>query len=269
MALANAAGRPDGFADFHVCPELAKYFAGRVGIRFLVRLKDDANRETESNSAAAPPSGKAISAVQLAFQQSEKFPTRFRYAAAIFTLLPSLMLTYWYGAPMLFLILLLVWVAYMIGNKFDEKAFYAGPVYSSAVTVVRATLAHERQTSVFWSNLHWRELELEVSRLFQRMGYRAHATPGSNDKGVDVIALGPGGKTVVQCKQYAKPAQRNLVSELLGVMQSEKADHGILICTGGFAPGAESYAADNGVELWDLAELSQRSSSLSVGKVAT
>ena len=50
-------------------------------------------------------------------------------------------------------------------------------------------------------------------------------------------------------------AQRNLVSELLGAMTSEKADRAILICTSGFTRGAEDYAAANGVELWDLEDL--------------
>ena len=126
-----------------------------------------------------------------------------------------------------------------------------------AVSVAEATLAYERNKTDYWQRLHWRELELEVTALFQRMGYTARATPASNDKGVDVIAERPDEKVVVQCKQYAKPAQRNLVSELLGVMTAESASRGVLICTGGFTRGAEEYAMANGVELWDLDDIAK------------
>ena len=75
--------------------------------------------------------------------------------------------------------------------------------------------------------------------------------------GVDVIAESKSEKIAIQCKQYAKPAQRNLVSELLGVKIAEKATRAILICTGGFTRDAEEYAAHNGVELWDIEDLAR------------
>ncbi len=72
-----------------------------------------------------------------------------------------------------------------------------------------------------------------------------------------MIAESNSAKIVIQCKQYSKPAQRNLVSELLGVKMAEKATRAILICTGGFTHDAEEYAAHNGIELWDLDDLAQ------------
>lgn len=262
MELANAAGHPDRFAEFHVCPELAKYFAGRVGTQFLVRLKQAADADSSKRCVASAPNSSAIALVESAAVESRALSTNYRRGAALFVAATTLSFTFWYGPQALLFALPSIWVAFAIGENYDERAFSRSSLFLSAVDVIRTTLAFERETSTYWSNLHWRDLELEVSRLFQRMGYEAHATPGSNDKGVDVVAVGFGKKLVIQCKQYTKPGQRNLVSELLGVVQAEGANRGILICTGGFAPGAESYAATHGIELWDLAELAQRCKSL-------
>jgi hypothetical protein len=144
---------------------------------------------------------------------------------------------------------------YLIGSYFGQSLYRATRSFGNAATIAAATLAYERTKADYWKCLSWRDLELRVAGLFIRLGYTARATPGSNDKGVDVVAEKPNEKVVVQCKQYSKRAQRNVVSELVGVMTSEHADRGILICTGGFTRGAEEYAVQNGVELWDLHDL--------------
>jgi restriction system protein len=125
------------------------------------------------------------------------------------------------------------------------------------MAIAAHALAYERQSTDYWKQLDWRQLEFRVAALFRRKGYTSQATPASNDKGVDVIAKKPGEKLVVQCKQHAKAAQRNFVSELLGVKVAEQANRAILICTGGFTAGAEEYAHLHGIELWDSSDLAR------------
>jgi hypothetical protein len=146
-------------------------------------------------------------------------------------------------------------IAFVIGTHSAQAIFENGKRFKRAIRACQAALAYDRTLSDFWFRLHWRELEIEVANLFQRRGYDAMATPSSNDRGVDVVATRGTEKIVIQCKQYAKPAQRNLVSELIGVLTAEGASRAILVCTGGFTSGAEDYAAINGVELWDVEDL--------------
>ncbi len=147
--------------------------------------------------------------------------------------------------------------AYILGSNVGENIFMHGQRFHSAVRSAAKALCYERPKRDYWRQLSWRDLELRVTALFGRLGYRAYATPGSGDKGVDVIAESKSEKIVIQCKQFAKPAQRNLVSELLGVKIAEKATRAILICTGGFTRDAEEYVAHNGVELWDIEDLAR------------
>lgn len=146
-------------------------------------------------------------------------------------------------------------LAYFAGNTVAEWLFRQGRSFQAAGGIAAKTLRFARTNKDYWQQLTWRDLELRVAALFIRLGYRARATPGSGDKGVDAVAERTNEKIVVQCKQYANPAQRSLVSELLGVMVAEWGTRGILICTGGVSRGAEDYAAENGVELWDLDDL--------------
>jgi len=147
--------------------------------------------------------------------------------------------------------------AYILGSDLGRRIFMRGQLFRNAVIIAAKALCFERPKRDYWRQLSWRDLELRVTALFGRLGYRAHTTPGSGDKGVDVIAESSHEKIVIQCKQYSKPAQRNLVSELLGVKIAEKATRAILICTGGFTHDAEEYAAQHGIELWDLDDLAR------------
>lgn len=164
---------------------------------------------------------------------------------------------WWFGAAIPFLgpgVL-----AYLFGASFGESLYQTSSRFADAVAIGAAALAYERKRVEYWQALSWRELELRVAALFGRLGYSARATPRSNDRGVDVVAEKLNEKIVIQCKQYSKPAQRSVVSELLGVLTAENADRAILVCTGGFTRGAEEYARQHRIELWqanDLARLS-------------
>lgn len=92
----------------------------------------------------------------------------------------------------------------------------------------------------YWKLLSWREFEIEVASHLNKMGIEAYATPGSGDKGVDVVVQHKGKKIIIQCKKYAKPINPNFVRELFGTLVSESADYAFLVSFSGFSPGALS-----------------------------
>jgi hypothetical protein len=151
--------------------------------------------------------------------------------------------------------------AYLLGSFIGNIMLQKGQGFKTAKHIVAKIHASNRSKIEYWNCLSWRDLELQVAVLFRSKGYSAYATPSIGDKGVDVVATRGGEKVVVQCKQYNKPAQRNIVSELLGVKVAEQAHKAILVCTGGFTKGAEQYALENDIILWGLDELVMESKS--------
>lgn len=109
----------------------------------------------------------------------------------------------------------------------------------------------------YWVDLKWREFEIEVATLFNGIGFDAKATPGSGDKGVDVVAHKNGKKVIIQCKKYNKIAGPHMVRELLGTLVKERAYLAILICTSGFSNAASEAAQGSPILLLDLDDLLQ------------
>jgi len=66
-----------------------------------------------------------------------------------------------------------------------------------------------------------------------------------------------GGKYVIQCKRYKNTVPVKVVRELYGVMQSEKANKGILITTSDFSSDGYKFASDKQIELINREKLIQ------------
>lgn len=92
-----------------------------------------------------------------------------------------------------------------------------------------------------------RAFEEVVAELLQRLGYQVTLTPASNDGGKDIHAakkdvLGSF-LYLIECKRYV-PENRvgvELVRQLHGVVQAEKATAGILVTTSYFTKGAHEF----------------------------
>ena len=97
-------------------------------------------------------------------------------------------------------------------------------------------------------NLHHREFEVLLYRIFQNLGYEAELGPGVGDGGVDVRLLqrGPLGDTLVyvQAKRYSpsRPIGLEAVAALRGVVANDGADRGIFVTTSRFLPSAQKFA---------------------------
>jgi len=105
------------------------------------------------------------------------------------------------------------------------------------------------------------EFEKLVSELLKAMGFKTQITKASHDGGIDVIAILDkpiiGGKYVIQCKRYKNTVPVKVIREPYGVMQSEKANKGILITTSDFSSDGYKFASDKQIELINREKLLQ------------
>lgn len=101
--------------------------------------------------------------------------------------------------------------------------------------------------------MSWRDLEVLVRAIYERMGYRAERRGGEGaDGGVDVVLRRGAAITLVQCKQWrARQVSVNIVRELLGAITAERATHGIVVTCGTFTADAWDFARKHGIELVD------------------
>ena len=100
------------------------------------------------------------------------------------------------------------------------------------------------------------EFEGLITRLLERMGFRAKITKASGDGGIDVVATLDqpitGGRYLIQCKRYApdSPVGAATVREFYGALTADRgAVKGILITTSGFTGQAEEFAVGLPIEL--------------------
>jgi restriction system protein len=106
--------------------------------------------------------------------------------------------------------------------------------------------------------LKGRGLERLIEGILLAQGYHTYRSPEGPDKGVDLFAaLGPLGfgspRICVQVKCTESPIDHPTLSQLLGTMQSMKAQQGLLVSWGGFKSSVEKVRADHffAVRLWD------------------
>jgi hypothetical protein len=109
-----------------------------------------------------------------------------------------------------------------------------------------------------------RSFEELVAELLERQGLRVRLTPPSNDGGRDILAFAntPLGEHLylVECKRYAqdRPVGVELVRQLYGVVEFERANAGLLVTTSTFTTGAIELQRTLGrrIALKDYADLS-------------
>lgn len=104
-------------------------------------------------------------------------------------------------------------------------------------------------------NLHWRDYEILLARIFQTQGFEVELGPGQNDGGVDIklIQRDPIGDilTVVQAKKYAKHRRidRTEVAALYGIQKADNAHASLFVTTSTYAPAAKKFAGKVSEEL--------------------
>jgi hypothetical protein len=100
------------------------------------------------------------------------------------------------------------------------------------------TLACYRGRTEYWLALSPKHFEWEVARVFQALGWSAHVTGGSGDRGCDIRLHKNEKLAVVQCKAYKKTVGPNAVRELHSVVVTFGACRGYLASVRGFSSAA-------------------------------
>lgn len=260
---AGANASPEEIAKHYLAPVLSRYFESIPDARFLNELTENAQYRADklTGSTEMPTVSERVWVGEL-YLRMRRWELACGWAAVIAMSLAFGLLTTKDGKSLGWIGFLAPFFGpgypvYLIVSSFVVGLMKLGGGYQKGADIAAKVLAAERSKTAYWRSLHWRDLEYRVAALFRAKGYNAQVTPASGDKGVDVVAQSGHEKIVIQCKQYSKPAQRNIVSELLGVMTAERATQAILICTGGFTKGTEVYARENGVILWDSEDLAR------------
>lgn len=137
------------------------------------------------------------------------------------------------GAPYVAGVVLLIWVFALLKKVGDGKRL-------------------DRQTGLdSIRDEGWQEFELLLSEAFRRQGYTVeHTGETGPDGGIDQRLFKDGEQTLVQCKHWkSQQVGVKIIRELLGVMTSESAQHGIVVTSGSFTPDARDFATRNNIRL--------------------
>jgi len=117
-----------------------------------------------------------------------------------------------------------------------------------AMTLIRAKFI-EVPTSSLLSSLNPVHFEYLIDVLYNEMGYTTTLTQRTYDRGRDIIAekghLGEKQRLLIQCKRTQKNVDVKEIRALLGVVSSEKASKGVLVCTSEFTSEARKFEKDN------------------------
>lgn len=100
--------------------------------------------------------------------------------------------------------------------------------------------------------MNGRDFEYWCANLLERVGFEdVTVTQGSNDQGVDIIAVKNGERYAVQCKRYAGPLGNKPVQEVAAGRNIYNCDRAAVMTNNFFTDGARRAAFANDVELWD------------------
>ncbi len=123
-------------------------------------------------------------------------------------------------------------------------------------------LAHDQVVARIQTLFKGHDLARLVDAVLQADGWVTRLSPPGPDGGVDILAgRGPLGldqpRLCVQVKSGATPSDVTVYRNLLGVMQTFKADQGLLVCWGGYNKAVQAESKQNAfvVKLWDSGQL--------------
>ena len=123
-------------------------------------------------------------------------------------------------------------------------------------------------TSPTLNELSGIEFENLCKNLLEKMNFEVSTTKQSGDGGIDLIAYNHQpmleGKYIVQCKRYSGSVGEPIIRDLYGVVNSERANKGILITTGTFTKSAVEFSMGKQLELIGGERLNQLLNSYSV-----
>lgn len=144
-------------------------------------------------------------------------------------------------------------ICFLIQNKKTSTVIYENNIVQSKniltdIIYVNSELLNDLKSdpSLFYK-LSSRRFEEVVAEILSRLGYEVNLTPATRDGGKDIYAakkerLG-NFLYIVECKKHSPKNHVgiNIIRELYGVVQAEKATAGILVTTSYFTKPAEDF----------------------------
>jgi restriction system protein len=125
-----------------------------------------------------------------------------------------------------------------------------------------AQAAHDEVVSYVREHFPGHDLARLIGAILTAEGYSVHVSPPGPDGGADILAgrgpLGLDAPTLcVQVKATDDSADVKIFRELVGTMNSFKADQGLLVCWGGFKQTTKMEARQQSfkVRLWDQSDI--------------
>jgi len=112
----------------------------------------------------------------------------------------------------------------------------------------------ERTQERWWRALDGRSFEVEVGRLFGRLGYAVSHTGRAGDEGIDLLLTKDGRTCAVQCKAHKRPVGP-IVRDLYGTLHHHQHAQAWLVSTSSFTPGAKRFASGKPIRLLDISDL--------------
>lgn len=163
-------------------------------------------------------------------------------------------------------------VAVVMGGKPDpgyDEAATGGEQQSVSVEISDTTAsvdlalaAHNEIVDYVRENFPSHDLARLVAAILHAEGYAVTVSPPGPDGGADILAgrgpLGLDSPTLcVQVKATQESADVKILRELVGTMNTFKADQGLLVCWGGFKPTTRQEARQHAfkVRLWDQSDV--------------
>lgn len=156
-----------------------------------------------------------------------------------------------FSASWLFLI---VFFGIMSSKKYpNEKTYEKAKKYTQARS--QYYWWQERKKKDFWIKLDGRKFEIEIARIFKKLGYKTKICKQGGDEGVDLEIEKEGVLEIVQCKAHKAKVSPSVARDLLGTMLNKKVNHSYLVTLNGGTTGTIDFCKKNNITLWDIDDI--------------
>ncbi|EJS45996.1 MULTISPECIES: restriction endonuclease [Bacillus] len=117
---------------------------------------------------------------------------------------------------------------------------------------IRMKHLREQANREYLEKMDPRKFEYLIADLFNSRGYQAQVTPGSNDRGKDIILWKDNEVKFVEIKRYTKKSiGRPYIQKLHSAIIDGEATGGYFVTLSHFNKNAQQYAANKNIELID------------------
>ena len=97
----------------------------------------------------------------------------------------------------------------------------------------------------------WKDFEVYVGKLYEKMGYESKKTKDGPDGGCDLILTKNGKKIVVDAKHWKQQMHVKIIGQILRAKKNYHADYGIIVGISTFTDETREEADQNKIELVD------------------